>query len=202
MRKQNYPIPERRCLVFLDGVVERWLFRIEDASPQRVRRKQSVPTRMPVGWIPRILRVVDHADGDNMLAGVIASQDAPAPASRPDCSALDSLAGQINSGRACGIGAIYLSRPSVCIHEDAALFVCPFKPVCDSHTKQPFLIVVEDSLVESLESDDLIDDAGVLTPHKDVARSVLQKVLALACHPERLDDKLSSVRPALGRDNL
>src|SRR5258705_13329808 len=99
MREQNHPIAERRRLVFLNGVVEGRLLGIEDAPPQRIRREQSVPSRMPVRWITRILRVIDHADGNDVLVRVVAGQRALAPTSRPAGSALDSLAGEIHSGR-------------------------------------------------------------------------------------------------------
>src|SRR5260370_40048020 len=88
MRKQNHPISERRCLALLDGVVKCRLLGIEDAPPQWIRREQSVPPRVPVRRVPGILRIVDHADGDDVLVWVIAGQDAPAAASRPTSASL------------------------------------------------------------------------------------------------------------------
>src|SRR5271156_4029676 len=98
---------------------------------------------MPVRWITGILRVVDHGYRDDMLIGVVAGQDAPAPTSRPNGSAFDSLAGEIHSRRARRVDSVYLGRPSVCIHEDATLLVGRFKPMRHSHAEQPFFIVIE-----------------------------------------------------------
>src|ERR1700730_18073512 len=153
---------------------------------------------MPVCRVTRILRTVDHADGNDVLVWGIAGQDATAAPSRPASAPLNSLASEIHSGRARSIDSVHLGWPPVCIHEDAALLVSRFKPVGHSHAKHPFLVVIEDGLIKRLERDDLIDNAGVLPPRKDIARGVFQKVLAFAGHPERLDDKLSLIRPALG----
>src|SRR5271155_543351 len=139
---------------------------------------------MPVRWITGILRVVDHGYRDDMLIGIVAGQDAPAATGRPNGSAFDSLTGEIHAGRARRVDSVYLGRPSVCIHEDAALLVGRFKPVGYSHAEQPLFIVIEDGLIEGLKRGDLIDDAGAIFLHKDVARSVPKNVLAFAGYPE------------------
>src|SRR5438046_7060495 len=117
MRNQKHPVAQPRRLTILNGVVERRLLGIDDAPPQRIRREQSVPSRMPVRWITRIRRVVDHADGDDMLVWVVAGQRAPAPTSRPDGSHLYFLASEIHSGRARSVDTVYVGRPSFCIQE-------------------------------------------------------------------------------------
>src|SRR5437867_3852585 len=137
-----------------------------------------------------------------MLVGIVAGQDAPAATSRPDGTPLYSLACEIYTGCARRIDIVDLGRPSTCIHEDTALLVSRFQPVGDAYTEHPFFIVIEDGLIESLERSDLIDDASALPSHKYVAGGVFQNLLAFAGYPERLDNKLSLVGSALGRDYL
>src|ERR1700733_4119941 len=103
MREQDDAITEGRLLALLDGVVERLLFRIEDASAQWVRSKQAVPSRMPVGREAGVLGLIENPDRDLMLLGVVAGEGTPAPAGCPDCSALHALAGEVNSCGACGV---------------------------------------------------------------------------------------------------
>ncbi len=102
------------------------------------------------------------ADGDHMLLRIIAGQDAPSSARRPHRSALHTFAGQINAGRARSIGSIHLGWSSVRIHEDAALFVGGLKPVSDANPEQSLFVIIEDNLIERLQSSDLIDDARIL----------------------------------------
>src|ERR1039457_1580542 len=113
---------ENRRLILPDCEVERGLFWVEDATPKRIGREQSIPSRVPVGWVTRIIRAVEYCNGYRAVPGV-SGKRAPAPTCRPGCFSLNPLAGKVNAGSVRSVGRIYFGGPSTCIHENAALFI-------------------------------------------------------------------------------
>ena len=160
MRIQEHPVAEGCGLTFVDGVVESGLGGIEDLAAQGIRGKQTVAASMPVSWISRVAGVIHDRNGDDLVV-FGAGQGAPAPARSPCLIAALSFAGQIDSARTRRTRIIYFGGRSVGICKDATFFCRRFKPARNADAEQPFFVVVEDDVIEGLQSRDLVDDARV-----------------------------------------
>ncbi len=134
------------CLILFDGEVQcglRWI------APKRIGGEQSISSRVPVSRVTWILRAVEYCNG-HRVSPVVSSERAPSPACRPDSFSLDALARQVLAGCVFSIGGIYLCRSSAGVHKNTALFIGRFKPVDDTHSEQPFLVVIENARSRAL----------------------------------------------------
>src|ERR1700742_1009462 len=69
VRDEHHAITKRRGLTFLQREVECGLFGIEDAAAQWIRRKQTIPARMPISWIAWILWMIENGNRHRVIAG-------------------------------------------------------------------------------------------------------------------------------------
>src|ERR1700677_212214 len=157
------------ALAFIEREVKLSSLGVKDMPTKRISRKQSIASRMPVSGVVGIVCMIDDGNGDRPGAGV-AGERAPAAACRPDCRAFDAFTREISAR--CRIRALLrwgidFGRVPVRVHKDASLFFRRFEPPGYAHAQQSLLVILENGMVESLESNHLIDKSGMIVTRKD-----------------------------------
>src|SRR5216683_1542537 len=143
---------------------------------------------MPVCWMPRILWMVEHGDGNGVGADS-AGENTPVAAGAPGCVAFFSFAGEVCAVDAVVVHFCYLRGVPSGVGEDFGLVGGGFEGAGYADAEQAFFVVLEDYLFGlGLQRGDAINGPGIFVAAENEFRVFFEDELILAGDPVGFGD--------------